>query len=496
MDRAFCGVVKNELNGAGCNMAQFADGCPDILLSAVERAKKNAAQHDDGMEYPDEFTDSIDAALNEPFGREHVLNRATGAVGWSRAAVTDTNSPVVLRLTTEEGGREGVSSITPLDFVTEILFVDTFDAPYPYNRRTMRRRIVQELGLELAEMGQRAGGRASGSKCLRFRGDVREALRDWLVEAEIAIDHPPSYVDPDGFARRDEKHHKHYFHRRSTNTRDGSKQIGRNPSAGNQSKRSRSRSHRKPRKLSMPADTEDDNTTPPDPLPTVQLCECESVREWLQARVDADSDRRVRALLRAASDGDAIEMARLLHVSSAGVDATDQHGRTPLMRVALKRYMDPKTKELAWQPLEPGYIETARQLLAKHADPNATDEHGYTALIHAACDNQMDLVIALLQHGANPDAKTALGYTALMEAAALNFCELCRLLLDHGAAVNAQDNEQKTALMRAAARGQGDVVQLLIGYGADRLVLDHFGVDARTMAIQNGHRETAELLAV
>ena len=476
-------------------MAQFADGCPDVLLSTAERARRSAAQHDDEMEYPDEFSDSIDAALNEPFGREHALNLATSVVGWSRAAVTDTNSPVILRLTTEEGGREGLSSITPLDFVTEILLIDTFDAPYPYNRRTMRRRIVQEMGLELAEMGQRAGGRASGDKCLRFRGDVREALRDWLVEAEIVIDHPPSYVDPDGFARRDEKHHKHFHHHTFT-SKSGSNQAGRHQTADNQTKRSRSRSRRKPRKLSMPADAEDNNTTPPDPLPTVQLCECEAVREWLQARVDADSDRRLRALLRAASCGDEIEMARLLNVSNSGVNATDQHGCTPLMRVALKRYVDPKTKELAWQPLEPSYIETARQLLAKHADPNATDEHGYTALIHAACDNQTDLVIALLQNGANADAKTAMGYTALMEAAALNFCELCRLLLDHGAAVNAQDNENKTALMRAAARGQSDVVQLLIGYGADKLVLDQFGVDARTMAIHNGHRETAELLAV
>ena len=501
---------------------------PDQLLTPAERALRDARDAADNFDYGDQYATAVEGVpvargLDKADGEKaHYFNRTTGATGWEAGDVLPAPVEVlVVQLSTEEGGRE--KGIVESDFATELLHLDTFDRSYPYNRRKVRREMMAALPqqLRLTETGQREGGRAGGQRCIRFRGDVREAVRDWLVTEGMVVDWPWTCVDADGFAVRDEKRPAGPHRPGGLSTTQGPRlrsAVGADSldslllssrggggtagSLGRASSTARSmgtaasaRSVRTPATSEMPL-AEAAAAAAAMPVATCVLSEHPAVRRWLQARVDADGGRRVRAMLKACRAGNSTEVRRLLMVSDKEKDCSLADGVTPLMTVALKRYRDEKTRLELWQPLSNEYLDVANELLKKRADPNRqTPVDGYTALFHAVSNNQAVLAISLLQQGADPNVKTRLGYTALTEAAAMNFCELVRRLIAYGAEMNSVDADGCTAMMHGARRGQADVVKLLISYGANRVYCDKFGNTARSLAKQAGHMDVHELLS-
>ncbi|MBQ1657787.1 MAG: ankyrin repeat domain-containing protein, partial [Rhodocyclaceae bacterium] len=170
-------------------------------------------------------------------------------------------------------------------------------------------------------------------------------------------------------------------------------------------------------------------------------------------------------MLTAAKQG-GMETIHALLAAGAQINATDKHGRTPLMHAA-------------------NYHNSAavQSLLAAGADVRAKTKHGWTALRYAtqrsddhaaqtiklllaadagenpagvllaaalACDRER--IQSLLAAGVQVDAKNIWNDTALMHAAGSEgsaAAEAVQLLLAAGACVGAQNNVGETALMWA-----------------------------------------------
>jgi len=84
-----------------------------------------------------------------------------------------------------------------------------------------------------------------------------------------------------------------------------------------------------------------------------------------------------------------------------------------------------------------------------------------------------------------------------------NDLQCVQYLLDHGVDINQPNDSGKTALMLAAEYGQKDLVEFLLKNGADyRKTVDTkigntqiYGATSAVLARENGHPETAELIA-
>jgi ankyrin repeat protein len=143
-----------------------------------------------------------------------------------------------------------------------------------------------------------------------------------------------------------------------------------------------------------------------------------------------------------------------------------------------------------------GEEEKVINLISGGINVNSRDEDGRTALMYAAFNGHSALIDKLVKKEADVNLKDNYGRTALMLAASGPFPAAVKYLLDRGAEPNLVDNEEHfTALMYAAAEGQIEVVKLLLQYHADPSLKDVDGDDARTFALNNGHKAVADLLA-
>ena len=156
-----------------------------------------------------------------------------------------------------------------------------------------------------------------------------------------------------------------------------------------------------------------------------------------------------------------LEIARLLLVAGADVNAREKDGDVPLMGAAGN---------------EKHSAELFRLLIAVGADVNAANEDGRTAL-HYACENrQWEAAALLIAAGANVNATTEdqkskflSGITPLLEAC--GHCdsggtECVRLLLEAGADPNRTGGNGETPLMTSCACGDQECVDLLLAAGA------------------------------
>ena len=182
-----------------------------------------------------------------------------------------------------------------------------------------------------------------------------------------------------------------------------------------------------------------------------------------------------------------------------------------VVQLLLSHGADPNAKG-AWGVTPLMAANTAAKvklLVAKGAALDATDDEGKTALIKAASRGDVAVAGALLDSGANVNAKDKVGSSALLhslsdenlahgeERATLPARRLevaRRLLLAKSIDVNAQNTDGETALMRAVRLYNVDMVQSLLGRGADANRSDLFGDTAVTLAYANGNEQLQRLL--
>ena len=158
---------------------------------------------------------------------------------------------------------------------------------------------------------------------------------------------------------------------------------------------------------------------------------------------DSSEEKRDKALVFAAADGDARKVAELL--SEGGrVDARDQ-GFTPLLAAT-----------------DEGHAEVCKLLIEKGSDLEESDtDTQYTALHYAAIN----------------------GHESLLQ-----------LLLSHNAEVNSRDRREATPLHLASQEGHLASVLTLLQAGADPLLPDHQGSLPIHIAAQLNHDKVVKIL--
>ena len=183
------------------------------------------------------------------------------------------------------------------------------------------------------------------------------------------------------------------------------------------------------------------------------------------------------------------------HSPPASVDADNL--RT-VMVLFLDRGADPNCHDNFGTPLiraaTGGDLASVQLLLSKGADPNATDSDGGTAFHLAAVADSLPVVTALVEHGAGVDAVGKDGMTPLLYAAMMRHEQILEYLLQHNANPNAQEKFLDTPLHYAAFNGDLTAARALLDAGADPSIKNDHHNTARVIALNQGHRDLAQLV--
>lgn len=185
-----------------------------------------------------------------------------------------------------------------------------------------------------------------------------------------------------------------------------------------------------------------------------------------------------------------IFLASLFLFATLGSEAEGGSARTELEKKGYT-YTESSFVECA----KKGDIEAAKLFLAEGIDINATDEKGRTALMRAAEYQRTEVVTLLLEKGGDVNfTKAFANRTALMEAAASGNPVIIKQLVERGAKVNEKDNTLYRPLHYACMYGHVEAVKLLIELGANLDIRDVAGVTPMMIAKQNGHAEVVQVL--
>ncbi|MET0965714.1 MAG: ankyrin repeat domain-containing protein [Nakamurella sp.] len=212
-----------------------------------------------------------------------------------------------------------------------------------------------------------------------------------------------------------------------------------------------------------------------------------SIQQTLQGAIDAASTDPVQAtvdLLDAAAAGDADAVAIALR-AGASIEATDDHGRTPLLlaaaadRVDAARLLvvlgaDPDAQDAqldsAWLVTGvTGSVPMLETLLPAHPDLNLRNRFGGLSVIPASERGHVDYVRRVVSTGINVNHINDLGWTAMLEAVVYGdgsepYQQIVGILLAAGADPGIADANGRTALEHAQAMGyDGIAAQLLSG---------------------------------
>jgi ankyrin repeat protein len=179
-----------------------------------------------------------------------------------------------------------------------------------------------------------------------------------------------------------------------------------------------------------------------------------AVERLVREGVSLDArDNRGRNALLAATHGNRVEVARVLIVAGADVNAKDDIEDSAFLYAGAE-----------------GRNEILKLTLPT-ADLKSTNRYGGTALIPAAHHGHAETVRILLGTAIDKDHINKLGWTALLEVVILGdggrtHTEIVRLLVEAGASVKIADREGITPLQHAKQRGFDGMARLLEARGA------------------------------
>lgn len=198
----------------------------------------------------------------------------------------------------------------------------------------------------------------------------------------------------------------------------------------------------------------------------------------IAAVVVAGCDRS-EALFRAARQGDASEVERLLAEGVSPDTRSSWDDATPLHVASMA-----------------GHAKVVAMLLEAGANVNARRKRmarlGPSPLREACVNRHTDVAALLLEAGADPNLGE---WIPPLEWAVVNRDpRLVELLLAHGADVNVACSDGQTVLHIAARRGSGTTVRLLLRYGADVNRKNGKGRTAQELAERRGHHSVALLI--
>ena len=169
---------------------------------------------------------------------------------------------------------------------------------------------------------------------------------------------------------------------------------------------------------------------------------------------------------------------QLLLEIGADIEATDNHGQTPL-----------------WMATQRGKVLNVELLLKHKADVGAANKYGSTILHGAAGYGRRKIVKLLLDHGADIEAVDCAKQTALDVAIQREWVSVVKLLLNHKADLDASNVVRSTSLHVAAEYGHESTVHLLLlRGGANTEVVDRDGRTAQDVAAQKGRKAVVKLL--
>ena len=208
-----------------------------------------------------------------------------------------------------------------------------------------------------------------------------------------------------------------------------------------------------------------------------------------------------------------LEMVQLLLRKKADRDPKDIHGQTPLYYAVYEGHVTVALALLAGganvhvkggasrasvvqTAVDNGDMDILMAVLQHGADVDAADAQQRTALHFAATNNRFDAIDALVEAGASIEARDGDGATPLHLAAWHVNAQALAAILKHGAHVNAQNDRLRTPLHCAATRagttGAAESVGLLLRSDADETIVDRDGKAAAELVAQSAYGMVVE----